>query len=224
MRIGKVRLVRQSALALCLTASAAFGQMETAAPAPAGQKTIVFLGDSISAGLGVRPEETFPALIEGKIRAAGLPFETINAGVSGDTSAGGLRRIDWLLQRKIDALVIELGANDGFRGVPLASLKANLEAIIEKAKARNPQIKIVIAGMQVPPNLGAEYAADFQKVFAEVAKDKEAALIPFLLAGVGGRRDLNQPDLIHPTAAGHKFIAETVWQTIEPILRQKQTQ
>jgi acyl-CoA thioesterase I len=220
MRMGKVT---QSALTICLMAPVAFGQVRTATTRPA-EKTIVFLGDSLSAGLGVRSEEAFPALIDEKIRAAGMPFETINAGVSGDTSAGGLRRIDWLLQRKIDVLVIELGANDGLRGVPSASLKTNLEAIIEKAKARNPQMKIVIAGMQLPPNLGAEYAADFQKVFAEVAKDKEAVLIPFLLAGVGGRRDLNQRDLIHPTAAGHKIVAETVWQTIEPILRQKQTQ
>jgi acyl-CoA thioesterase-1 len=220
MRMGKVT---QSALAICLMAPVAFGQVRTATTRPA-EKTIVFLGDSLSAGLGVHPEEAFPALIEEKIRAAGMPFETINAGVSGDTSAGGLRRIDWLLQRKIDVLVIELGANDGLRGVPSASLKTNLEAIIEKARTRNPQMKIVIAGMQLPPNLGADYAADFQKVFAEVAKDKATVLIPFLLVGVGGRRDLNQPDLIHPTAAGHKIVAETVWQTIEPILSQKRTQ
>jgi acyl-CoA thioesterase-1 len=222
MRMGKVR--SQSALVICLVASAAFGQTCSAAATRPTEKTIVFLGDSLSAGLGVRPEQAFPALIEEKIRSAGLPFETINAGVSGDTSAGGLRRIDWLLQRKIDMLVIELGANDGLRGVPSASLKTNLEAIIDKAKAKNPQIKIVLAGMQLPPNLGVEHTADFQKVFADVAKDKGAVLIPFLLAGVGGRRDLNQPDLIHPTAAGHKIIAETVWQSIEPILREKQTQ
>ncbi len=188
------------------------------------EKTIVFLGDSISAGRGVRPEEAYPSLIGEKIRAAGLPFETINAGVSGDTSAGGLRRMDWLLQRKIDVLVIELGANDGLRGVPAIVLKSNLEAINDKAKAKNPQMKIVIAGMQLPPNLGVPYSAGFEKVFAEVAKEKDAALIPFLLAGVGGHRDLNQPDLIHPTAAGHKIIAETVWQIIEPILRQNQAQ
>jgi acyl-CoA thioesterase-1 len=215
MRMGKV-------LAICLIALSAFDQTPTAT-ATAGEKTIVFLGDSISAGLGVRPEESFPSLIAEKIRAAGLPFEMVNAGVSGDTSAGGLRRIDWLLRRKIDVLVIELGANDGLRGIPAASLKTNLEAINDKAKAKYPQIKIVIAGMQLPPNLGALYSADFEKVFAEVAKEKDAALIPFLLAGVGGRRDLNQPDLIHPTAAGHKIIAETVWQVIEPILRQELT-
>ena len=215
MRMGKVT---QSALAICLIAPLALGQTRPA------EKTIVFLGDSLSAGLGVRSEESFPALIAEKIRAASLPFETINAGVSGDTSAGGLRRIDWLLQHKIDVLVIELGANDGLRGVPSASLKTNLEAIIDKARAKNPQVKIIIAGMQLPPNLGAPYSAGFEKVFAEVAKEKDATLIPFLLAGVGGRRDLNQPDLIHPTAAGHKIIVETVWQILEPILREKQTQ
>ena len=217
MRMGKL-------LATCLLASAAFAQPPSPTAAGSAEKTIVFLGDSMSAGLGVRPEESFPSLIAEKIRTAGLPFEMVNAGVSGDTSAGGLRRIDWLLQRKIDVLVIELGANDGLRGMPAASLKNNLEAINDKAKAKYPQIKIVIAGMQLPPNLGAPYSADFEKVFAEVAKEKNAALIPFLLSGVGGRRDLNQPDLIHPTAAGHKIIAETVWQIIEPILRQKPTQ
>ncbi len=220
MRMGKLFSLTQSLIAICLIASVAFGQAPTKTARRSAEKTIVFLGDSISAGLGVRPEEAFPALIEGKIRAAGLPFETINAGVSGDTSAGGLRRIDWLLQGKIDVLVLELGANDGLRGVPSASLKANLESIIDKARASNPQIKIVIAGMQLPPNLGAKFTTDFQNVFAEVAKEKEATLIPFLLAGVGGHRDLNQPDLIHPTAAGHKIVAETVWQTLEPILRE----
>jgi acyl-CoA thioesterase-1 len=219
MRIGKVT---QSALALCLIGAAAFGQTQNAPATSPAEKTILFLGDSLAAGLGVRADESFPALIEKKIRAARLPFEVVNAAISGDTSAGGLRRIDWLLQRKIDVLVIELGANDGLRGVAAASLKANLEAIIDKAKAKNPQIKIVLAGMQLPPNLGVQHTADFEKVFAEVAKDKETALIPFLLAGVGGRRDLNQPDLIHPTAAGHKIIAETVWQTLEPVLRQMQ--
>jgi acyl-CoA thioesterase-1 len=191
---------------------------QTAAPAPA--KTILFLGDSLTAGLGVEKAEAFPTLIAEKIRAAGLPFEVENAGLSGDTSAGGLRRIDWLLQRRVDVLVLELGANDGLRGLQLKSLKANLQAIIDKTKAKNPQVKIVLAGMQVPPNLGAEYANGFERVFAELAKENNAALIPFLLEGVGGIRALNQQDLIHPSAAGHRIIAELVWRTLEPILRQ----
>lgn len=189
-------------------------------PTPAATKTILFVGDSLTAGLGVEKAEAFPTLIAGKIRAAGLPFEVENAGLSGDTSAGGLRRIDWLLQRRVDVLVLELGANDGLRGLPLKSLKANLQAIIDKTKAKNPQVKVVLAGMQVPPNLGAEYARAFVAVFAELAKENNAVLIPFLLEGVGGIRELNQKDLIHPSAGGHRIIADLVWRTLEPILRQ----
>jgi acyl-CoA thioesterase I len=175
-------------------------------------KTIVFLGDSLTAGFGVERSEAFPALM------AGLPFEVENAGLSGDTSAGGLRRIDWILQRPIDILVVELGANDGLRGLDLKSMKANLQAIIDKAKAKNPAVKIILAGMQVPPNLGAEYASGFQRVFSELARDNNAVLIPFLLEGVGGHRELNQADLIHPNPAGHRIVADLVWRTLEPIL------
>ena len=184
------------------------------------KKRIVFLGDSLTAGLGVQPTEAFPALVAEKIRAAGLPFEAENAGLSGDTSAGGLRRIDWLLQRPIDILVVELGANDGLRGLDLKSMKENLQTIINKTKAKNPAVKIVLAGMQVPPNLGAEYTAGFQRVFNELVHDNHAILIPFLLEGVGGQRELNQADLIHPNPAGHRIVAELVWRTLEPILRQ----
>src|SRR6266404_3515066 len=189
---------------------------ETPAAAP---KTVVFLGDSLTAGLGVQPSEAFPALVAEKIRTAGLPFEVESAGLSGDTSAGGLRRIDWLLQRLIDLLVVELGANDGLRGLDLKSMKANLQSIIDKTKAKNPQVKSVLAGMQVPPNLGAEYASGFQRVFDELARENNAALIPFLLEGVGGHRELNQADLIHPSPAGHRIIAELVWRALEPLLR-----
>src|SRR6266404_6243010 len=182
-------------------------------------KGVVFLGDSLTAGLGVMHTEAFPALVAEKIHAAGLPFTVENAGLSGDTSAGGLRRIDWLLQRRIDLLVLELGANDGLRGLDLKAMKANLQAIIDKTKAKNPQVKIVLAGMQVPPNLGAEYASGFERVFNELARENNAALIPFLLEGVGGHRDLNQQDLIHPSPAGHRIIADLVWRTLEPILR-----
>jgi acyl-CoA thioesterase I len=203
------------ALSLCLFSPTIFG--ETTTPTPA--KTVVFLGDSLTAGLGLPPSEAFPALIAEKIRAAGLPYDVENAGLSGDTSAGALRRMDWLLQRPIDVLVIALGGNDGLRGLPIKSLKSNLQAIVDKAKAKNPAVRIVIAGMQVPPNLGAEYAANFTRVYAELARENKAALIPFLLEGVGGHRDLNQQDLIHPTAAGHRIIADLVWRTLEPMLR-----
>src|SRR5438477_4538994 len=205
------------ALALYVFSPAIFGQISTPA---ASTKHIVFLGDSLTAGLGVQTTEAFPALIAEKIRAARLPFEVENAGLSGDTSAGGLRRIDWLLQRRIDVLVLELGANDGLRGLDLKSMKANLQAIIDKTKAKNPQVKIVLAGMQVPPNLGAEYATGFQRVFAELARENNATLIPFLLEGVGGHRELNQQDLIHPSPAGHRIVADLIWRTLEPILRQ----
>src|SRR2546423_11495013 len=184
------------------------------------KKSLVFLGDSLTAGFGVQPSESFPALVAEKIRTAGLPFEVENAGLSGDTSAGGRRRIDWLLQRRIDVLVIEFCANDGLRGLDLKSMKANLQAIIDKTKAKNPQVKIVLGGMQVPPNLGADYAAGFQRVFAELARENNATLIPFLLEGVGGHRDLNQQDLIHPSPAGHRVVADPVWRILEPLLCQ----
>ena len=205
------------AAVLCLLAPLARSEA-TSAPATPG-KTVVFLGDSLSAGLGVQPSEAFPALIADKIRAANLPFQVENAGLSGDTTAGGLRRIDWLLQRKIEVLVVELGGNDGLRGLPVANIKTNLQAIIAKAKAKNPDAKIVIAGMQIPPNLGAQYSSNFQSAFADLARENNATLIPFLLENVGGLRNLNQPDMIHPTAAGHRIVAETVWRTLEPILR-----
>ena len=217
------------ALALCLVVGAAKGQKTWVLPpgrrscnnGAAATKRIVFLGDSLTAGFGLPVEQSYPSLIAEKIRDEHLPFEVVNAGLSGDTSAGGLRRIDWLLQNKIDVLVIALGANDGLRGLSPKTLETNLQAIIDKTKAKNPAVQIVVAGMQMPPNLGADYAEKFQRVFAEVAKKNDAVLIPFLLANVGGHRDLNQADSIHPTAAGQKIIAETVWQALQPILERK---
>jgi acyl-CoA thioesterase I len=208
------------ALALSLFLTALSSGAETPEAADAPKKTLVFLGNSLTAGLGVQPTEAFPALVAEKIRAAGLPFEVQNAGLSGDTSAGGLRRIDWLLQRPIDLLVLELGANDGLRGHDLKSIKANLQSIIDKTRAKNPHVKIVLAGMQMPPNMGADYANGFATVYSELAKENNATLIPFLLEGVGGHRDLNQQDQIHPSAAGHRIIADLVWRTLEPILHQ----
>lgn len=198
-------------VACALFASAAIAQ-ET--------KTVVFLGDSLSAGYGVKPAEAFPALVEEKIHEAHLPFAVENAGLSGDTTAGGLRRIDWLLQRKIDVLVIELGGNDGLRGLPVSAIKTNIQAIIDKARAKYPDVKIVLAGMQIPPNLGSDYARQFQQVFADLAQANNAALIPFLLEGVGGLAQFNQADSIHPNATGHRMVADVVWKTLEPILRQ----
>jgi acyl-CoA thioesterase-1 len=212
--MGKIRFWA-IALALGLVASNASAQTVEAA-----QKNVVFLGDSLSAGFGVEPREAFPALVAEKIRAANLPYQVQNAGVSGDTTAGGLRRLDWLLQKKIDILVVELGGNDGLRGLPVDAMKANLQAIIDKARAKNPAVKVILAGMQIPPNLGPEYADKFRSVYQQLATRNNAVLIPFLLEGVGGLRDLNQPDMIHPTAAGHRVIAETVWRVLEPIVRE----
>ncbi|MGI8432290.1 MAG: arylesterase [Chthoniobacterales bacterium] len=180
--------------------------------------TVLFLGDSLTAGLGVQEAQAYPALIQEKIRAQNLPFEVINAGLSGDTTAGGLSRLDWILLKPIDVLVFALGANDGLRGLPVEEMRANLQAIIDKVRAKDPQVKLVIAGMQIPPNLGADYAAKFTAVFPELAQKNHAALVPFLLEGVGGHVDLNQADHMHPTPAGHKILAENVWKVLEPLL------
>ena len=179
---------------------------------------ILVLGDSLAAGSGVAREDAFPALLQRKIDSQKLPFKVTNAGVSGDTTAGGLRRIDWMLKRKIDVLLLELGGNDGLRGIDTKTTQANLQAIIDKAKAKYPTIRIVIAGMQMPPNMGEEYTERFQNIFSEIAKANKAALIPFLLEGIGADPRYNQPDLIHPTPEGHKIVAATVWKTLGPIL------
>ena len=182
------------------------------------RKSVVVLGDSLAAGYGLDPAEAFPALLQNRIDEAGLSFAVVNAGVSGDTSAGGLRRIDWLLKRSIDVLVLELGGNDGLRGIAVGSTRTNLQAIIDRTKQKFPQVKIVIAGMQMPSNMGQEYIAAFRKIFPELAKANDAALIPFLLEGVGGKPALNLPDLIHPTAEGQRIVAGNVWQVLKPVL------
>ncbi|MFN3393364.1 MAG: arylesterase [Candidatus Thermochlorobacter sp.] len=182
-------------------------------------KVILFLGNSLSAGFGVDPSQAFPALIQKKIDEQKLAYKVINAGLSGETSAGGLRRIDWLLRQKVDILVLELGGNDGLRGISVETMRSNLQGIIERARAKYPDIKIVIAGMQAPPNLGAEYTNAFKNVFPELAQKNRAALVPFLLEGVGGNPKLNLPDGIHPTPEGHRIIAQTVWKVLEPMLK-----
>jgi len=182
------------------------------------RRTVVILGDSLAAGFGLDPSEAFPAVLQKKVAETGLPFIVVNAGISGDTSAGGLRRIDWLLKRRVDVLVLELGGNDGLRGIPVGTTHTNLQSIIDRTKQKYPQAQIVIAGMQMPPNMGAEYTAAFEKIFPELAKANNAALIPFLLEGVGGKPDLNLPDLIHPTAEGQKIVANNVWAALKPVL------
>ena len=188
-------------------------------PASAENKRLLVIGDSLSAAYGVKKEEGFVAKVQKKITTAGLPYQLINAGVSGDTTAGGLRRINWLLRQPIDVFLLELGGNDGLRGLSPKETKRNLIGIIDKVRAKNPSVKVVLAGMQMPPNMGKDFTAAFAKIFPEVAKEKDTALIPFLLKGVGGDPKLNLPDLIHPTAEGHDIVAENVWTVLEGVLK-----
>ena len=181
-------------------------------------KVILFFGDSLTAGYGLSPEEAFPALIEKICIRNGTPCKAINAGLSGETSAGGLSRIDWILRQPIDVFVLELGANDGLRGLPLDQTKKNLQAIIDKVKAKYPNVKIVVAGMMVPPNMGPDYTASFRKIFPELAKKNNATLIPFLLEDVAGFEKLNLGDGIHPNQEGHKIVADNVYRIVSPLL------
>jgi acyl-CoA thioesterase-1 len=182
-------------------------------------KRILFFGDSITAGHGIEKENAFPALIQQKIDSLGWKYEAVNAGLSGETSAGGLRRVDWMLRQPVSVFVLELGGNDGLRGIDPDATKQNLQNIIDKVKEKYPEAKIVLAGMQVPPNLGPDYTEKFRQTYPELAEKNEAELIPFLLEGVGGNSELNQSDGIHPTAEGHEVVAETVWNTLRPILK-----
>jgi acyl-CoA thioesterase-1 len=190
--------------------------LAAAAPAP---KIVLFLGNSITAGYGLEPSQAFPARIQKKIDAKGWNFKVVNAGQSGDTSAGGLSRLDWLLKSRVDVLVLELGANDGLRGVPAEVTKKSLQTIIDRTKEKYPKAKIVIAGMKVPPNLGRDYGRRFESIFPDLAKRNNVSLIPFILEGIGGVRELNLPDGIHPTAKGHEIVAANVWKVLEAVLR-----
>lgn len=198
--------------------SAAIVRAGTDAPAHE-TRTIVFFGDSLTAGYGLddHVSAAYPGLIQKKIEEAGLNYRVVNAGLSGDTSAGGRRRIQWILRQKIDVFVLELGANDGLRGLPVDSTRENLQAIIDVVLAKYPSAKIVIAGMQMPRSMG-EYAHEFAAIYPALAKANTATLIPFLLEGVGGRPELNLPDGIHPTAEGHQLVAETAWRWLKPLL------
>jgi len=174
-------------------------------------KTIIFYGDSITAGYGVGIEFAFPRLIESQLDKDGFDVEIVNAGLSGETSAGGLTRIDWILNRPFDVFVLELGANDGLRGLPVNETSKNLQAIIDKVKAKYPNTQIVLAGMMVPPNMGQEYASEFESLYPQLAEKNKALLIPFLLQDVAGIAELNQPDGIHPNTQGHKIIADNLY-------------
>lgn len=184
-----------------------------------GTKTILFMGNSLTAGYGLEPSQAFTSLVQNKIKNEGMDFKVVNAGLSGETTSSGLRRIDWLLKQRVDVLMIELGGNDGLRGITLSLTKQNLQDMIDKARAQYPNIRILLAGMEVPPNMGDAYAAEFRKMYPELSKKNNVGLIPFLLEGVGDRPELNQRDGIHPTAAGHVIIAETVWKFLKPVLK-----
>ncbi len=181
-------------------------------------QTILFFGDSLTAGYGLSTEEAFPALIEKELNKKANRAKIINGGLSGETSAGGLARIDWLLRQPIQILVLELGANDGLRGLPLDQTRKNLQTIIDKVKAKNPKVKIVLAGMMVPPNMGKQYTNEFKNIYPDLAKKNNATLIPFLLEGVGGIEKLNQSDGIHPNVEGHKIVAKNITPVIEKLL------
>lgn len=184
---------------------------------------VVVLGNSLAAGFGLDPSQAFPALLQQKIDSMGWNASVMNAGVSGETTAGGLRRIDWLLRDRIDVLILELGGNDGLRGVQTEVTKNNLQAIIDQTRGKYPGARVILAGMQVPTNLGQAYTSRFREIFPELAQENSASLIPFLLENVGGIPELNLPDGIHPTAQGHIIVAETVWRYLKPELERLQS-
>lgn len=195
-------------------------QLAACAPAPAAQepgRVIVAFGDSLTAGLGVPADRTYPALLGGRLKRAGYDYRVVNAGVSGDTSAGGLRRVDWALRLKPEIVILELGVNDAFRGQALAGVRANLDRIVARFQAAGA--RVLVAGMRLPPNYGDRYAQDFRRLYREVARARHAPLMPFFLDGVGAVPGLNQADGIHPTAEGYAIIVERLWPYLEPLLR-----
>jgi acyl-CoA thioesterase-1 len=228
---------RAAAAALVVLLAAVLGchRDHTASPAPApaaapgtaaarqpyppqgnGRPRIVALGDSLTAGLGLLESQAYPALLEAKLAEDGYAFDVINAGISGDTTAAGLARTDWVLQGDVRVLIVELGANDGLRGLPVAEMKKNLGAIIDKAQTRG--IWVLLLGMEAPPNFGPEYASSFRQVYRDLANERHVALVPFMLDKVAGHPDLNQADGIHPTAEGTRIVAETIWHALRPVV------
>jgi acyl-CoA thioesterase I len=182
------------------------------------RRNIVFFGNSLTAGYGVDPSEAFPALIQTKLDSFKLPYQVINAGLSGETSSGGNSRIDWVLRQRVDIFILELGGNDGLRGITLSETSKNLQEIVDKVKLKYPTAKIILAGMQIPPNMGRKYTTEFRNMFQQLSIRNQIYLIPFLLEGVGGVSALNQHDGIHPNAQGHKIVAENIWKVLQPLL------
>jgi acyl-CoA thioesterase I len=189
---------------------------ETAEDTTKARKTILFFGNSLTAGYGLEdPDEAFPAVIQKKIDSLGLPYKVVNAGLSGETTAGGVNRINWLLKQPIDVFVLELGANDGLRGIPVAETKKNLQTILDTVAARYPKANRILLGMEVPPNMGGKYVADFRVIFREIAEKNKLPFVPFMLEGVAGNAKLNLRDGIHPTGEGYKIVAENVWEVLK---------
>jgi acyl-CoA thioesterase-1 len=191
------------------------------APRPESRKTVLFVGTSITAGLGLEPDSAFPQLIDRKLDSLGLPYDAVNAGVSGETSAGLLRRIDWLLREPFDVVVIETGANDGLRGAPVATVRANVQQIVDRIKSSRPDAAILLVQMEALPNLGENYTSEFRAMFPELARRNGLTLLPFLLDSVAGHRERNQPDGIHPNMAGEHIVAENMWRALRPILERR---
>lgn len=230
-RMLTVRWPFAAVVVLCALA-AACGQVscggerdQANAPVPAAvpstgdaRAKVVMLGDSLTAGLGLVETQSFPGLLQQEVDEAGFDFEVVNAGVSGDTSAGGLRRLDWALQEDVRVLVVALGANDGLRGLSVGEMKQNLAQIIEKGREKGAVV--ILAGMEAPPNYGQEYAASFRQAYRDLAREHKVEFIPFLLDRVAGQPSLNQADGIHPNAQGAVIVAGTVWAVLEPILNQ----
>lgn len=182
------------------------------------QETILFFGDSITAGYGLTEEQAFPAVIQQKIDSLGLNYNVINSGLSGETTAGGLRRIDWVLQQHVDIFVLELGGNDGLRGIDPLNSKQNLQGIIDKVRETYPDADILLTGMEAPPNMGQTYTSRFREIYTELSNENDVSFMPFILEGVAGDPDLNQSDGIHPTEAGHRVVADDLWEYLRPLL------
>jgi acyl-CoA thioesterase-1 len=214
--------LRSRAVLVALLAALPLQSAEAAKRDPSNVITIVALGDSLTAGYGLSRKQAYPALLSEKMREAGYEFEIVNAGSSGDTTTGGLRRLPAILRahKKIDVLILELGINDAFRGVPIDQIRSNLQAIIDQTRARHPNVAIVVAGMQLPDFSSNDYVGAFGAIFAPLAEKNRATLIPYFLEGVGGNPELNQWDRVHPNAAGQRVLAENVWRVLEPLLRQ----
>ena len=184
------------------------------------EKLILLFGNSLTAGYGLEQDEAFPALIQEKIDSLGLSYKVVNAGLSGETTSGGKNRIDWVLKQNVDVFMLELGANDGLRGIPLDETRRNLQEIIDFVREKNPDTEIILAGMQIPPNMGQEYTSEFRNIYPQLAEKNDVHLIPFLLEGVAGNPELNQEDGIHPTAEGYEIVAKNVWSVLKETLQE----